>query len=379
MKKVLIIDDESINIDVLCGILDNKYEILVALDGKSAIDILNHEKVDLILLDIMMPNMDGFETCEKIKENENLKNIPIIFSTAKTDEDSIENAYKVGAVDYIVKPLKAKEVIARVKNHIFINSKKQELEEKVQKEVEKNIAKEKILVQKSKIASIGEMMDAVAHQWKQPIGIINMIVAQIVLKDKMKKDITSQDIQGLEVKVREQTTHMNDTLNSFRKFFSEKQNKVYINLKKEINSILDLVRDDIIKHKLKVSVSGDDSIDYELIESDFKHVIINFISNSKDAFNENKIENRIIDIKFFKHENSLKLIYCDNAGGIDKENIEDIFKIYITTKEENEGSGIGLYLCKQIMEKIDATIDVENIKSNDTNIGAKFTLTFPLF
>ena len=117
-KTILIVDDTETNIDILLEILDDEYDILVALDGKSALEILQEEALDLILLDIMMPQMDGYEVCAIIKSQESTSDIPVVFITAKTDEDSIEKAYECGGIDYITKPFKARELIARVKTQI---------------------------------------------------------------------------------------------------------------------------------------------------------------------------------------------------------------------------------------------------------------------
>ena len=109
-KTILIVDDTDTNIHVLMELLGDKYDILASLNGYDALEIINEEHIDLILLDIMMPLIDGYEVCKKLKENPKTKDIPIIFITAKTDEDSIEKAYEVGGVDYITKPFKAREV-----------------------------------------------------------------------------------------------------------------------------------------------------------------------------------------------------------------------------------------------------------------------------
>ena len=110
-KTILIVDDTDTNIHVLMELLDDKYDILASLNGYDALEIINEEHIDLILLDIMMPLIDGYEVCKKLKENPKTKDIPIIFITAKTDEDSIAKAYEVGGVDYITKPFKAREVL----------------------------------------------------------------------------------------------------------------------------------------------------------------------------------------------------------------------------------------------------------------------------
>lgn len=116
-STILIVDDTPANIEILVDLLSD-YDIAVSLDGKAAIDIAKNSSIDLILLDIMMPELDGFEVCNQLKQNLKTKNIPIIFITAKTDEKSIEKAYNTGGVDYISKPFKPREVRARVKLHL---------------------------------------------------------------------------------------------------------------------------------------------------------------------------------------------------------------------------------------------------------------------
>ena len=122
IETILVVDDTKINIKILVELLGNQYDIIVALDGKSAIEIVNIELPDLILLDIMMPNMDGYEVCKQLKQNPQTQAIPVIFLTAKTDEDSIEKAYEVGGSDYVSKPFKPKELMARVKTQLDLQS-----------------------------------------------------------------------------------------------------------------------------------------------------------------------------------------------------------------------------------------------------------------
>jgi len=113
-ETILIVDDVESNIDILNEILGYDYDIMVALDAKNALELANNYLPDLILLDIMMPEMDGYSVCKQLKENPKTEHIPVIFNTARTDEDSIEKAYSIGGIDYICKPFKAKEIKVRV-------------------------------------------------------------------------------------------------------------------------------------------------------------------------------------------------------------------------------------------------------------------------
>jgi len=132
-KTILIVDDTKLNIEILLDLLENKYNVIPALNGKKALNILSKMNIDLILLDIMMPEMDGYEVCKKVKERTD--DIPVIFITAKIDDDSIEKAYDVGGIDFVGKPFSPREVMSRVEAHLalstqtkMLKSKKDELE-----------------------------------------------------------------------------------------------------------------------------------------------------------------------------------------------------------------------------------------------------------
>ncbi|AXX92693.1 diguanylate cyclase response regulator [Malaciobacter molluscorum LMG 25693] len=119
-KKILVIDDNSLNIEILVDLLGDEYDVFGALDAAMSFEIIEENLPDLILLDIVMPDINGFELCQKLKLDKKTKNIPIIFITAKTDEDSIEKAFEVGGIDYVTKPFKPKELLVRVKTQLKI-------------------------------------------------------------------------------------------------------------------------------------------------------------------------------------------------------------------------------------------------------------------
>ena len=125
-KNILIVDDSIANLDILVEFLD-MHTVVDATNGKDAIEIALEEDIDLILLDIMMPDMNGFEVCSVLKSQELTKHIPIIFITANSDEDSIEKAYDIGGIDYITKPFKPKELLARVKRELQLQDLQKEL------------------------------------------------------------------------------------------------------------------------------------------------------------------------------------------------------------------------------------------------------------
>jgi len=128
-KTILIVDDTKINLEILIELLDDAYDIVVSLSGKRALEIVQNTKIDLILLDILIPDIDGYEVCKVLKADPNTQSIPVIFITANTDEASIQTAYEVGGIDYITKPVKSLELLARVKTQLNMQALLQELEE----------------------------------------------------------------------------------------------------------------------------------------------------------------------------------------------------------------------------------------------------------
>ncbi len=128
-QTILIVDDDKSNIDILLHILSD-YDIITTLEGQKAIEIALADNIDLILLDIVMPNMDGFEVCQMLKISDKSSNIPIIFLSAKYDMDDITKGFELGAVDYITKPFNPIELKCRVKTHIELQMYKKDLEKK---------------------------------------------------------------------------------------------------------------------------------------------------------------------------------------------------------------------------------------------------------
>ena len=127
IENILVVDDTEINIDILLELLSGSYEVSVATTGQIALEVVEEEKIDLILLDIIMPDMDGYEVCKQLKSNEKTKEIPVIFITAKSDEDSIEKAYDIGGSDYVTKPFRPKELMARVRKELQLRRYQEEL------------------------------------------------------------------------------------------------------------------------------------------------------------------------------------------------------------------------------------------------------------
>jgi len=238
------------------------------------------------------------------------------------------------------------------------------------KEIERRIQNEKLLVQQSKMAAMGEMMDAVAHQWKQPLNALSMY-SEIIKSDFDEGNVDKTYITQFSIDIQTQIDHMVNTLDEFRTFFRPNKKNQEFALRDVLQSVLLLTKDDLLKNHITVNIEQEDPLTIVGSENEFKHLILNIINNAKDAFNEKSIEKRELKIRIIQDDEGNRLEIEDNAGGIPKEIIKDIFKANVTSKEEGKGTGIGLYMSTQIATKHHATLSVRN-----QNDGAIFTVKF---
>jgi len=247
--------------------------------------------------------------------------------------------------------------------HLNIN-----LEKKVEDELEKRIKSEKELSHKSRLESMGEMIDNIAHQWRQPLMNINAIFMNIDRAYELGK----LDTHYLESNIQEATNlteHMSQTIEDFRSFFRKDKEMEII----DINAIL------TYSFSLLSSISKDITICFDRVDTqniliyknELIQVIISVISNAVDVLKQRDIQNKKIFVSMHEYLNVIDIIIEDNGGGIANEHIDRIFEPYYSTKHQYGGSGLGLYICKMIVEEhMDGTIKVHN-----THQGAKFIIS----
>ena len=249
-----------------------------------------------------------------------------------------------------------------------LTSLKNHLEELVQEEIRKRTEKERMLEQQAKMAAMGEMMDAVAHQWKQPLNALSML--SDLLKSDFRDNLVDQVyIDDMSDTVQQQIDHMVSTLNEFRTFFRPNKEAQPFDLKRSLEGVQLLIKDEFLKNAITIHIQNGSEITVNGIENEFKHLILNIINNAKDAFIEKESPQRDIFIRFNRQNGHIVLEIEDNAGGIPEAVINDIFKPNVTTKAEGKGTGIGLYMSSQIAQKLNGRLSVRN-----GDKGALFTL-----
>ncbi len=241
------------------------------------------------------------------------------------------------------------------------------------------VKQEELLIQQSKIAAVCEMIDAIAHQWKQPLNAISMYISNIPLQYELG-ELNKDFIDRNTLRMNGQIEHLVNTLDEFKKFFRPNKRKQEFDIKEIIKTVMLLVKDEFVSNDISFIINTN-SVKASGFANEYKHIILNIINNSKDAFNEKNIKNREIMIELKSNKDKAILEISDNAGGINEDILSNIFDANFTTKSDNSGTGIGLYMSKTIIHNMNGEIFVKNIydSSNDCKVrkGVKFIIEVP--
>ncbi|WP_320033684.1 ATP-binding protein [Halarcobacter sp.] len=283
----------------------------------------------------------------------------------------------LGTIALIVMHYGFKVLIVRLEeSQEELSSLNKNLEKRVEEEVALKTKKEKeakekerILVHQSKLASMGEMIGSIAHQWRQPLTQLSSILVFIELLYEKNK-LTKEELRGSIQEAEEQIKFMSKTIDDFRNFFKPDKEKKVFSPKQSIEKSLSLISSSLENHKIKVAIDFKNEFTINGYENEFSQVILNILSNAKDILIEEKIKNPQITIKVDKYKNKSQIQICDNAGGIKLSPLEKVFEPYVSTKHASTGTGIGLYMSKNIIEKsMNGSLSVHNNEK-----GACFTI-----
>ncbi len=243
------------------------------------------------------------------------------------------------------------------------------LERRVTLEVQKRAEQERLLIEKSKFIALGEMISNIAHQWRQPLSQLSAIILNIKFRYTLKR-LDAEVMNEKSKEAEKLLDYMSNTIDDFRNFFMPEKSKKSFFLEQSIDVVLGIIGKTIHNQNITLHVEAKEEIEILGYKSEFEQVILNILSNAKDALISSKVKNPFINITISKTGSRAKIEIEDNAGGIKIEPIEKIFEPYISTKEESNGTGIGLYMSKIIIEKnMQGKIGVENVDS-----GARFTI-----
>jgi signal transduction histidine kinase len=421
--RILLVDDNPNNLKVLAeAIQRHGWKALMATDGESAIEQAEYADPDLILLDVMMPNIDGFETCRRLKANSITQNIPVIFMTALSDATDKVKGLEMGAVDYITKPFQQEEVIARLKLHLKLSHLTRTLEQQVEErtaELTQSLQQlqhtQLQMIQSEKMSALGNLVAGIAHEMNNPLGFIfatlkqakpniNDIIEHLKLyqaslpnpseeiinhAEEIDLDYCVEDLFKMFDSMTMACDRITNISNSLRTFSrTDRDYKQPFNLHEGIDSTIL-----ILKHRLKanehrpaieVFTEYGDIPQVECFPGQINQVFMNIIANAIDALDESSVGRSFgeittnpnqITITTFVAEKQVKIIIADNGIGMSEEVKEHIFDHLFTTKVVNKGTGLGLAIAKQIIiDKHDGQIDCSSM----TGKGTKFIISLPI-
>ena len=250
----------------------------------------------------------------------------------------------------------------------------EELENRVVEEVSKNHEKEKLMLHQSRLAQMGEMISMIAHQWRQPLSAISAASSNLLIKTALDK-YNQEHFQEILKDIISYTQHLSVTIDDFREFFKSNKETKEIDSEELINSIISIISSTLKNHNITLNTDFQYKGPIATYPNEVKQVILNLIKNAEDIFLNKSFEKPIIDILLQEVNNSIHIEISDNAGGIPQDIILKIFDPYFTTKEESNGTGLGLYMSKIIIEKhCHGKLEAKNIDN-----GAAFTIVLPQF
>ena len=361
--KILLVDDSVQNLRLLGNMLREKnYQIALAQNGKEGLQLAAKILPDLILLDIMMPELDGYEVCKRLKEDEKTRHIPVIFLTAKTSNNDIVSGFQIGGVDYITKPFNKEELFMRIKTHLELKQAHDKISRQAESLKELNATKDK-------------MFSVISHDLRAPLGGIKSMLDLMYEDQSANKQISPQSLNSLK-NAADQTYNLLENL----LYWSRSQRGRLVNNPEMIN-LYDLVIENMellqtmsdnkqIEVKNQVDPHAKALADRNMVKTVLRNLIINAIKFTRE-------KGQITMASEYK-DGLLELSVSDNGVGIQKQNLEKILnmKEYYTTfgTKREKGSGLGLNLCIDFIRRNNGELYIDS----EYGKGSTFTFTLPV-
>ncbi|HCI15136.1 MAG TPA: hypothetical protein DFK12_14650 [Gallionellaceae bacterium] len=250
------------------------------------------------------------------------------------------------------------------------------LAQRVDEETRKSLEKERLLIQQGRNAAMGEMIGNIAHQWRQPLSTLGLVI-QNIHSDHQEGGLDAAELEKYVDTAKRAIQRMSCTIDDFRDFFRPSRVREPFSIYQSIQETMRLLAAMLKNNGIEVALTGDSALVAYGHPNEFSQVILNFVVNAKDALVERKVPKGRIDIELNTRDTSGAVKIRDNAGGIDEDQLEKIFDPYYTTKAN--GTGIGLHMNRTIIEQhMDGSISCGNVFENGKRLGAEFTITIPL-
>jgi signal transduction histidine kinase len=362
--SILIVDDNPQNLHLLGKVLqENSYEIEFATSGIAALDWLKVKQFDLILLDINMPGMDGFEVCRRIRSDKAFDFVPVVFLSAETERESILKGFELGAQDYVSKPFDSRELLVRIRTHLALR-----------------VTLEKLEIEKERAQSADNLKSAflatMSHELRTPLNSIIGFTG-ILMKEKPGplNDEQKKQLSMVQSSARHLLTLINDVLDISKIEAGQlKINYQNFNLPDLINKVVESNKPFAEKKNLGITVSIDKNINKFTSDNlRMQQILLNLVNNAIKF-----TETGTINIKCESVGNYVRIQITDTGIGIENDKIDQLFKPFTQIDtgllRKYEGTGLGLSICKKLIELLNGKIEVESRFGS----GSTFTVTLPV-
>ena len=374
-SSVLIVDDEPDMRGYLVGVLSGDYNIIQARDGKKGLELARKYKPDIMLLDLMLPEMDGLTVCKLLKEDKETHAIKIILLTARADDNVKITALENGADDFLTKPFNKLEVLTRMKNLLQTAILEKNLVVQ-NRDLEKTLNNLKLtqsqLVQSEKLNSLGSLTAGLLHEINNPLNF-SLTAMQVAMRDPSLKN--NEDIQDTFSDIVDGMNRIKEIISDLHTFShpSNIDNQKPFFFSDALESALRFTAHEHGDVLIKRELSDNDQVLGE--QNHIIQVLINLLSNALRAVDTIKNERKgEITITSEQKNERLVVTVTDNGSGMDQETISRIFDPFFTTRDVGQGMGLGLSISHNIIKSHGGTLSVES----NAGAGAKFTFDLAL-
>jgi two-component system, sensor histidine kinase and response regulator len=364
---VLIVDDVVDNLHMLTDMLEAQgHEVRIAMSGKEALEKITEKHPDLILLDIQMPGMTGYEVCQKVKANQKTEDIPVIFLSALQESADILKGFEVGGVDYVSKPFQFREVVARVQSQMAVAQQRRQLEE----------LRERDQQQFEMIAAAKDtFFHATAHDLKNPLTGVLLYIQMLRNNPPQNQAELDDALNGIEGTARKMQSLISDILDLAQMQVGNPMNFIEQPIQPIMIKVMQnfdvLAREKNIKLYLKMP---DETIRMPLDGHYFERMIDNLVSNAIKY----TPPNGDVRVHLQSLDHCIQIRVSDTGIGIPQDDLERVFEAFYRVKKANHkkesGTGLGLSIVAAIVEEHRGSIDVESVEGE----GTSFTLCFPI-
>lgn len=393
--RLLVVDDQPINIQTLYQIFSADHEVFMATSGAQALATCAEQHPDLILLDVMMPEMDGHEVCRQLKANPQTADIPVVFVTAQNDPEEEAEGLRVGAVDFISKPVNAAVVRARVKTHVLLHQLQETLEHKVAaRTAELELALNRLQESQERLAgseakaTLSTLVASVSHELNTPIG--NGVMAASALADQAKQfqetvesgSLKRSDLNQFISTLGEGTRLMlrnleraKDLLNNFRQVAADQasEQRRQFELAEVVHEIIATLQPTLKRHPHRVLVEIPSGIVMDSQPGPLGQIVINLINNAYLHAFEGRTDG-VLNIRAETVGDNVFITVTDNGVGIPEENLAKLFQPFFSTKIGKGGTGLGMAIVENLVKK---TLGGDLAVSSKVGEGTRFEITLP--